>query len=356
MKVCFVVHDITAIGGIERITVDLANKLLEENKEIFIISYFRTNKEINYKINEKIEIKFVTNKKTQGKSGSVRRGLQYIFSFFTINKFFLKNKFDYIVAQGMPVAVILFFLNFMKRKIITCEHVNCYYYNGIVRYVRNILYKFYFKIIVLTDKDKEYFARKIKNIECIPNFISNISEKKSNLNNKVLISVGRLEEQKGYDILIDICSKFLFRYPEWKLKIFGKGTLKEELQIQIEKHNLENQILLMGTTSKIEEEYLKSDIYIMSSRFEGFPMVLLEAENYGLPMISFNCPNGPDSIIENNINGFLIENFNKEEMQQKIEFLMENEKMRIKMGINSKNKVKMFSSENILKKWNEILK
>lgn len=353
MKIHFIVADITFRGGIERVTINLANELIKEN-DITIVSYFKTNKKVNYEFDEKIEIKYLSNEKYIGEPGSLKRLFKFLRKIYIVTKYFKKESTDIIVAQGMPVALMLFFLNFMNKKIIVCEHVHYFYYGKIMRFIRNILYKSYFKLIVLTEKDKKYFQENLKNVDCIPNFIPSISNKTSELNNKVLISIGRLEEQKGYDILVDICSKFLSKYPEWKLKIFGEGNLKEKLQSQIEEFNLQNQILLMGTTDKIEEEYLKSDIYIMSSRFEGFPMVLLEAASYNLPIISFDCPSGPSDIIENGVNGFLIKNFDEKEMQEKIEILMKNENLRKEMSKNNKEKIEQFSKNTILKKWREL--
>ena len=354
-KIYFVVADITFKGGIERVTVNLANELIKENN-ITIVSYFKTNEKINYEFDEKVEIKYLSAEKYDGEPGSLKRLFKFLKLQYSITKYFRSNNCDYIIAQGMPVALMLFFLNFMNKKIIVCEHVHCFYYGKFIRFIRNILYKFYFKVIVLTEKDKKYFQKNLKNVDCIPNFIPNISDKTSELNNKILISVGRLEKQKGYDTLIGICSKFLSKYPEWKLKIFGEGNLKKELQVQIEKFKLENQILLMGTTDKIEEEYLKSDVYIMSSRFEGFPMVLLEAASYNLPIISFDCPSGPSDIIENGVNGFLIKNFNEEEMQRKIEILMKDESLRKEMSKNGKEKIEEFSKDKVLKKWKTVFK
>lgn len=354
MKLCFVVADITFKGGIERVTVNLANELIKEN-DITIVSYFKTNEKINYKLDNRIKVEYITNKKYDGEPGSIKRLFKFLrLEYFVVN-YFKTKEYDYIIAQGMPVAFLMFFLNFTKKKIIVCEHVHHNYYGSFIKNIRKILYRYYFKIVVLTEKDKSCFNKYLKNVECVPNFIPYISKEISTLNNKTLISVGRLEEQKGYDILIDICSKFLYKYPEWKLKIFGEGNLKNKLEKQILDNKLEKQVLLMGTTNKIEEEYLKSDIYIMSSRYEGFPMVLLEAGNYGLPVISFDCPSGPSDVIEDGVNGFLIKNFDKNEIQTRIEELIKNEELKNKMGKNIKKKVEKFYKSEVLRKWNRIL-
>lgn len=355
MKICFVVADITFKGGIERVTCNLANNFIN-NYDIEIVSFFKTNENINYDLEKNIKVKYITDSKYSGEPGSLKRLFKFLKTFIRINLYFYKNKKEYIIAQGMPVALMLLPLNFMKKKVIACEHVHYDYYNEIIKWVRSKLYKYYYKVVVLTLKDKEKFEKNLNNVEYIPNYISKISEKKSLLNNKVIISVGRLEEQKGYDILIDICSRLLPNYPEWKLKIFGEGNLKEKLEKQIKKNNTSNQILLLGTTNEIEKEYLKSDIYVMSSRFEGFGMVLIEAMNIGLPLISFDCPNGPSDIIEDGVNGYLVKNFNKEEMLIKIEKLINDENLRIEMSQNNKNKILNFEKINILNKWKGVLK
>lgn len=353
MKLCFIAADITFKGGIEKVTCNLANELIKEY-EVTIISYFKSNDNINFYLDKEVKVKYITTEKYDGSPGSIKRLFKFMKIFFRVNFYLKKQKSDYIIAQGMPVALMLFPLNFMKNKVIACEHVHYDYYNEIIKWIRNKLYKYYYKVVVLTSKDKEKFEKNLDNVEYIPNYISKISEKKSLLNNKVIISVGRLEEQKGYDILIEICSKLLPDYPEWKLKIFGEGNLRKKLEEQIRKNNMGNQILLMGTTNEIEKEYLKSDIYVMSSRFEGMPMVLLEASSYGLPLISFDCPNGPSDIIEDSVNGYLVRNFDKEEMLRKTEKLINDENLRIKISQNTKSKILNFEKKNILEKWRDL--
>lgn len=355
MKIVFVVADITFKGGIERVTCNLANDFLEDY-EVEIVSFFKSNKSINYILKEQIKIKYITEEIYDGEPGSLKRLFKFMKAFFKINLYFVKQETSFIIAQGMPVALMLFPLNFMKKKVIACEHVHYDYYDKMIKWIRNKLYKYYYKVVVLTSKDKEKFEKNLNNVECIPNYISKISEKKSLLNNKVIISVGRLEEQKGYDILIDICSKLLPNYPDWKLKIFGEGNLKKELENQIVQKKMEKQIFLMGTTNEIEKEYLKSDVYVMSSRFEGMPLVLLEAQSYGIPLVSFDCPNGPSDIIEDRCNGYLIKYLDKKDMLKKLDILIKNKLLRNWMGKECKKRITEFKRENILKLWSELFR
>lgn len=353
-KICFVVADLTFKGGIERVTCNLANDF-SENYEVKIISFFNTNKEINFFLNPKVSVQYLTDEKYDGKPGSLKRMFKFFGIFLQINKLLKNMECDYIIGQGMPVSLMMFPLNFFNKRIIACEHVYYNYYKSLIRNIRDILYKYYYKVVVLTENDRKKFQRKLKNVECIENYISKISLKKSSLDNQTLITVGRLENQKGYDMLINICSLFIKKYPEWKLKIFGEGNLEDQLKKMVEKKGLTNQILFMGVTDKINKEYEKADVYIMSSRYEGMPMVLLEAMSYGLPIVSFDCPSGPSDIIEDNESGFLIKDFDQSKMKEKIELLINNEVLRKEMGKKAKIRVEKFSKYNILNKWNKIL-
>ena len=142
--------------------------------------------------------------------------------------------------------------------------------------------------------------------------------------------------------------------PDWILEIYGNGSERENLQNKINKLRLEKSFLLKGAEKNIQEKYLESSIYVMSSRFEGMPMVLLEAMTYGLPIISFDCPCGPKDIIKDNEDGFLVEFGNIEQMAEKIEKLISDEEKRKLFGKNARKNVERFSADTIMKEWKEL--
>lgn len=154
----------------------------------------------------------------------------------------------------------------------------------------------YDKFIVLTKEDKEQW-KNLDNVRVIPNFIKKLPNRKAELRNKRVISVGRADFQKGFDMLIDAWSIVSKNFPDWILTIIGGGD-KASLQNQINKLCLSDSIKLLPPNPDIEEEYLDSSLYVMSSRFEGLPLVLLEAMSFGLPIVSFNCPCGPKDILK----------------------------------------------------------
>ncbi|EIQ3442826.1 glycosyltransferase, partial [Campylobacter coli] len=167
-------------------------------------------------------------------------------------------------------------------------------------------------IIILSSRELEKWKKWHKNIQVIPNFLPFISPKESDLSQKVVLSVGRFTQEKGFFRLIDIWEMVQKneKFKEWKLHIIGDGILKEKIQDKIKIKNLEKSIILKPFTREIEKEYLKASIYVMTSHFEGFGMVLAESASYTIPSIAFDINTGPSDIIDNKKSGFLIEDGN----------------------------------------------
>ncbi|EHT6093940.1 glycosyltransferase, partial [Campylobacter coli] len=187
-----------------------------------------------------------------------------------------------------------------------------------------------------------------------------IPKKISDYKQKNILSIGRFEinDEKGFLRLIEIWNLVQKdkKYKDWTLTIIGEGELKDTIKEKIKENRLENSIILKSFTKEIEKEYLNASIYVMCSYFEGFPMVLLEASSYALPLIAFNINTGPSDIIENEKNGFLISDGKLDDFVKKLCILMNNENLRETMGYHAKNIIKSkFNKEVIMKKWNQII-
>ncbi|MGL4904470.1 MAG: glycosyltransferase, partial [Cetobacterium sp.] len=206
--------------------------------------------------------------------------------------------------------------------------------------------------IILTNQDLENWSNK-SNIEVIPNALTFESSEVSSLKNKKIISLGRYNSEKGYDILIDIWKNVEKVNKEWVLEIYGDGELKEEYEYKIKKLKLKN-IFLKTSVKNVKEKLLESSMYVMSSRREGLPMVLLEAMTCGLPLISFNCKSGPAELIQENVNGFLIPLFDIQKFSERILELIQNEDKRQEMGIQSKILSNNFKEDKIMNKWRDL--
>lgn len=213
----------------------------------------------------------------------------------------------------------------------------------------------YNKFVVLTKSDLQNWKR-CDNIVHIYNMLPFSTHSLSSLKNKRVISIGRLEPEKGFETLIDIWEIVIKEYPDWHLDIFGSGDNHEELQKQITRKRLTDSISINLPKKEISIEYLNSSLYVMTSYYEGFGMVLIEAMQCGVPCISFNCPHGPSEIIENGRTGFIIEDRNLQEFADKIIQLIENKELRIQMGRNAKKSSERFSPNSIMKEWDTLFK
>ena len=150
-------------------------------------------------------------------------------------------------------------------------------------------------------------------------------------------------------VAVNVLSKF----PDWHWDIYGSGddSIKEKLVEELKEGGVITQVNFMGNVKGIENIYPNHGIYVMTSRYEGLPLVLLEAKQYGLPIVSFNCPTGPSEIVLDGENGYLIDNFEIDEMSEKICKLIENEELRISFSEKSMNDTEKFSKGKILKQW-----
>ncbi len=219
--------------------------------------------------------------------------------------------------------------------------------------------KKYERFVVLTKEDMKDWKH-YSNIRQIYNVSPFSTEVSAPLTSKKVICVGRLVFQKGFDLLIESWGIIHQNFPDWHLDIFGTGDDLEELTELIQKKKLENIIKVNSPVKNIIDKYLENSIYVMSSRYEGFGMVLTEAMLCGLPCVSFNCPHGPSEIITDGEDGFIVPNGNISELANKIMLLMSETNLRIGMGKKAKENIKRFSPGVIMKEWenlfNELLK
>ena len=176
----------------------------------------------------------------------------------------------------------------------------------------------------------------------------------SSCKGKTIISVGRYSEQKGYDLLIESWKIVAQKHPDWCINIYGEGELKDSLQQQINTANLQQQIKLCQPVTNITKKYLESTFYVMSSRFEGFGLVLMEAMNCGLPCVSFDCPYGPSGIIRHQEDGLLVDNGNIHALAESICYMIENQEKRIEMGKKAKENIQRYSRGSIMAQWESL--
>lgn len=206
------------------------------------------------------------------------------------------------------------------------------------------------RFVVLTDQDKSSW-HELKNVEVIPNPLSFTSTNHSNYTNKRIIAVGRYCHEKGYDHLLQAWASIQDQCPEWRLDVYGDGDRSNYLELLDRLGIDSNRCALNPATPEIQKEFEGSSMAVCSSRFEGFGLVIIEAMACGVPVVSFDCPWGPRSIIQDGIDGLLVENGNVDKLAKAIIKLVFDDDQRTKMGMNASVNVQRFSIEAIANRW-----
>ncbi len=213
----------------------------------------------------------------------------------------------------------------------------------------------YDKVILLTHADKKFYDRFISNTIVISNPITIKPGGVSNCKSKNAIAIGRLEYQKGFDLLIRCWRIVADKHPDWKLNIYGDGTQRKLLANLINKENLNDTVFLRGATSDIEDKILNSSIHICSSRYEGFSLVIIEAALRGVASVAFDCIAGPAELIENGTNGILVNRVGDiNRLAAEICKLIEDDALRMQMSKKAHIMSDRFSINNIMAKWEHL--
>jgi len=205
-------------------------------------------------------------------------------------------------------------------------------------------------VVALTEQDANDWQPYVNKVVIIPNFITIVPKTVKNYSAKRVISAGRYAYEKGYDSLLQAWTKVTEDYPEWELHIYGDGE-RDTYKHLSEQYRITGSVFLHPSTPDIAEEFSNSSIFVMSSRYEGFGLVLVEAMSCGLPCIAFDCPYGPRNIIMNKHNGILVDNQDIDQLSKAIEYLIHNVTIRESYGRNAMNIINKYNRENIMNQW-----
>lgn len=215
--------------------------------------------------------------------------------------------------------------------------------------------KGFHSFVILTDKNKQDWPR----VDCtvIPNlspFL--VTDNHININKTLVLAVGSQTFNKGYDRLLEIWSQVSEKQKKWKLEVYGRVDTRLDLQNKTNTLGLNKCVSFLDPIKNIEDKYIEASIFVMTSRSEGFGMVLIEAMAYGVPCIAFDCPHGPSDIIKDGIDGFVIREGDISHFTEKLLLLMTNEKLRREMGIAAKKNIRRYDSKHIMENWDALYK
>lgn len=349
-NIAFVIQDITTRGGTERTTCCLANEFAAHGHTVSVISIFNNMEHPAYALADNINLIFLCREKYNKELSTATRIRRTHSSAKMLRDCIALKNADVIISQKLLASSALWHAG-MRKKTIACEHFKYGMYNPFIRFIRNRMYNRMLKLVVLTENDKRRFsAACVRNVSCIPNMIPVNPTKSEGQDSKRIISVGRLDRQKGYDMLLDALYLIKDKITDWEVDIYGEGPELENLIRQRDDAGLSDIVTFRGYTSDIVHEYAHSSFYVMSSRFEGFPMVLLEAAACGLPIVSFKCPEGPETLLENG-GGILVENGNVQKLAEAVLTMATDNELREKYATDTKRIILDYTPENIYNRW-----
>lgn len=375
MKIVYCIYSMGVGGGVERVTTTKVNALVQQGHEVVVLTTDYKGQPTSYGLDKSVKI--------------IDFGLGYAEDFNvpiwtrlfrTISKMKRHKKamsaflFDYrpdIVVTTHPVETA--FLPFIKdgSKKVLEYHGSKFIYRmersaKSILSLRGLLARIYeqrdacisrnFDAVILLTKEDYDSRGKRKNMYVIPNPLSFEIQESADLSSPIVLAMGRHTEQKDFFSLVDIWEMVCDKFPDWKLRIVGDGYLKNSLICYVQRKKLGNSISIENGTSEVVPIYLNASIFAMTSKFEGLPMTLLEAQSVGLPIVSYACPCGPRDLLKDSENGFLVAPSNKVEFSSRLETLMRDESLRREMGARAKKDSSRYHLEHIMGLWIKLFK
>lgn len=356
MHIGFFSGDITRSGGTENVSIAIANELASRGgMKILFVSLFEERDEPFFPL-----------------SPAIRRFALYSVATHGIQHYFDTCKRLEAVVRDQHIDVLIdidgildmYSLPVKKRtgvRVISWEHFN-YLQNPDVPY-RKLTRRWAARradaIVTLTQTDRELYQSHLK-LKCpvvaIANPMATLSEPVTyDADSHLILSTGRLTYQKGFDLLVDVAAKVLPNHPDWRWLILGEGEERHNLESKIQEKGLQGRVVLEGRVSNMDDFYRKSAMFVMTSRFEGLPMVLLEAKAYRLPLVSFDCPTGPSEIIENGVNGVVVPLGDVEALSESVEELMMDKRKRVAYSDMSGDNAEHYKIGAIMQSWIQLL-
>lgn len=356
-KICFFVGNLNNAGGTERVSSVIASELHQRGYQVHMLS-LQCGDNPFFDLSDGIQISQLF---TTAGSGMRRFPLAIV----KLRRYLKNNQIDILIdVESMLAIYALPAVAGLKVHHICWEHFNYNVDLGKIsrRLARKLAARFADDVVTLTERDKELWHTNTTckaNITAISNPVTiSLPTEIKPYKQKLFLAVGRLTSQKGFDLLLQAWSQVAPLYPDWRLRIVGDGEDKAMLEQLRRKLSIEASTELVPKTDNIAAHYQEAAFFVMSSRFEGLPLVLIEAQAYGLPIVSFNCDTGPAEIIKHGETGWLCEDGNVLELSDKISyavncFYIKNSYHALSMS--STENVKHFSVASVIDKWLRLL-
>ncbi len=356
MNIVYIIEDYSENGGVERIVSMKANTLYQQyHHQITLISVYEDNRPLQYTLDKgitliQLHVPFAP-KASNPISKLFYRLNTLLLAAYRLNKVIKQINPNVIFFTTTLGALLLPLCKTKAKKVYESHSARSYTpYHQLFYPMEKVADR----VICLTQGDaKEY--KHTKSISIIPNFTNTPQKHVENYGTRRAIAVGRLENPKGFDRLIECWQKIASLYPDWQLDIYGEGSLHQALQDQITSLHLNQQVKLCGRGENMLEIYPNYSLHVMSSHYEGQGIVLLEAQACGLPSVTFDFKYGARDIIQDGINGILVKQDDKDAFITGISRMINSEKMRHDYGIKAQDMASKYAKTAIFQKWLSLL-
>lgn len=376
MKILYCVYDMGVGGGVERVTTLKANYLKEQGHDVHILTCWPMSSLPKYGLHPEISVEWIgegVEYHLDFQEASLLRRcyntvLKMCRHFSLMRRYLSKHKFDIVVTTQVYEMGFLPFIKDGSKKIAE-THISKLMYQKQRQQRKDLATKLLIKLFVwrdaffhrlfdavgcLTEEDRQSRGCP-SNMYVIPNPLSFVTDVPASCEGDIALAVGRHTEQKDFNAMVDIWAELVKDYPEWKLQIVGGGHLKSILAEKVNKLGLGGQVLLEDETSDPRPYYANASVFLMTSNFEGMPMTLLEAQSYGLPIVSYACPCGPRDIVVEGT-GFLVAPGDKEGFVEKLSLLLKDVEMRKAMGHKAYEASKRFTVQSVMQQWEDLFR
>ena len=354
-KICFFSGDITRSGGTERVAIQLANALRKDHTyEICFLSLTEQRKTPFYPLHPEISREHLGER-------WIKPGPGYLPLVGKLRKFLKEQQIDVIIDIDIVLdALAIPATRGMKTKVVSWEHFNCEFEQKILyrRLISGLTARFSDYIITLTEEDRENYRKILgrkSRISAIYNIVPEMTRDEAVMRENWIVTAGRLTYQKGIEYLAKIAVPILKKHPDWKWLVLGDGEERAILEQAVTENKLEDQLILKGTVNQVEWYLNRAKLFVLTSRYEGFGMCLVEALQMQVPCVSFDIKIGPSEIIADGQNGILIPPFEWERMILEIDNLLDHSDRLEELAANTMIGFERYQVEKITEKWKDVL-
>lgn len=359
MKLLYFVNELSQKGGIGRILCDKVNWLATNGYEVEVCLLSNPDQIIVYDLNPNVRLSFAD---LDMRPGNILSRIKLTLKSIRKIKLMIKNASPDIIVNSNAVLVtwILPFVFFKVPKVIELhfskdglDKIDGGNHKNVValvhRGLRRLFYSLYDKLVVLSEHDKKAFG--LKNCEVINNFTNFGRQDLSDLSSKRIVMVGRLEREKRVDLMIEVWRLLNKRYQDWNVSVFGDGSERGALEAKVKELGLDSSFRFYGNVDDVKREYLNSSVFCLTSEYEGFCLVLLEAMSCGLPVVAFDVPGLCDGFIQDGNNCLAADFGDVKQFADKLSCLLDDAELRLRLRNSALDGICRFDKSVVMGKW-----